>query len=130
MINKDLSIVLCGAAGQGVQTVENILVRLLKRAGFFVFATKEYMSRVRGGSNSTEIRISSEAVSAPVNRIDLLLPFHQDALTHLKGRITTGTKVIGDRKNICSDCPAEVTQFLDVPLAEMADTVGGKLFSP
>jgi 2-oxoglutarate ferredoxin oxidoreductase subunit alpha len=125
---KDISIVLCGAAGQGVQTVENILVRLLKRSGFFVFATKEYMSRVRGGSNSTEIRISSERVSAPVSRIDILLPFHLDALNHLKSRITPETTVIGDRKNICLDCPAEVTDFCDVPFAELSETIGGRLF--
>lgn len=128
MNKKDISIVLCGAAGQGVQTVENILVRILKRAGYFVFATKEYMSRIRGGSNSTEIRISSEAVAAPVDRIDILLPFHQDALNHLKARITPNTTVIGDRKNICLDCPAEVTDFLDVPFAELSDEIGGKLF--
>lgn len=128
MNRKDISIVLCGAAGQGVRTVENILVRLLKRAGFFVFATKEYMSRVRGGSNSTEIRISSEAVSAPVDRIDILLPFHPDALDHLKARITQETKVIGDRNNICVDCPAEVTAFLDVPFAELSEKIGGTLF--
>jgi 2-oxoglutarate ferredoxin oxidoreductase subunit alpha len=125
---KDVAIVLCGAAGQGVQTVENILVRLLRRAGFHVFATKEYMSRIRGGSNSTEIRISSERVSAPVDRIDILLPFHQDALTHLKARISPETTVIGDRKNICLDCPAEVTEFIDIPFAEISEGIGGKLF--
>ncbi|MGB6867015.1 MAG: 2-oxoacid:acceptor oxidoreductase subunit alpha [Candidatus Aminicenantaceae bacterium] len=128
MNKKDVSIVLCGAAGQGVQTVENILVRLLRRAGFHVFATKEYMSRIRGGSNSTEIRISSERVSAPVDRIDLLLPFHPDALNHLKTRISPETTVIGDRKNICLDCPAEVTEFIDIPFAEIAEEIGGKLF--
>jgi 2-oxoglutarate ferredoxin oxidoreductase subunit alpha len=125
---KDISIVLCGAAGQGVQTVENILVRLLQRAGFFVFATKEYMSRIRGGSNSTEIRVSSERVSAPVDRIDILLPFHKDALTHLKARISPETAVFGDRKNICLDCPAEVTEFIDIPFAELSEDIGGKLY--
>ncbi len=125
---KDVVIVLCGAAGQGVQTVEHILVRLLRQAGFHVFATKEYMSRIRGGINSTEIRISSERVSAPVDRIDILLPFHPDALDHLKARISTETTVIGDRKNICLDCPAEVTDFIDVPFAEIAEDIGGRLF--
>lgn len=31
---KDVSVVLCGQAGQGIQTVERILVRLLKLSGF------------------------------------------------------------------------------------------------
>ncbi len=45
--SSDVSLVLCGAAGQGVQTVEEILVESLKRAGFNVFASREYMSVVR-----------------------------------------------------------------------------------
>ncbi len=44
----DVSIVLCGGAGQGIQTVEQLLTQALKLSGYHVFATKEYMSRVRG----------------------------------------------------------------------------------
>jgi 2-oxoglutarate ferredoxin oxidoreductase subunit alpha len=86
------------------------------------------MSRVRGGSNSIEIRVSSERVSAPVNRIDILLPFHEDALAHLKSRISPETTVIGDRKKICIDCPSEVIDFTDVPFAAISEDIGGKLF--
>ena len=67
----DLSIVLCGEAGQGIQTVEQILTQVLKLSGFNVFATKEYMSRVRGGTNSTEIRISSHRISSFVLAIHI-----------------------------------------------------------
>jgi len=69
---QDISIVLCGEAGQGIQTVEELLTRILKLSGYYVFATKEYMSRVRGGSNSTQIRVSSKPIQAPVARIDVL----------------------------------------------------------
>lgn len=124
----DVSIVLCGQAGQGIQTVEKILVHCLKQSGFHVYATKEYMSRVRGGVNSTEIRISSGRVSAYIDRIDILLPFHQRALFHLAKRITPETTVIGDRQNICTDCPDNIGDFQDIPLAEMADAIGGKIF--
>src|SRR4030042_5521229 len=71
---EDVSIVLCGEAGMGIQTVENVLTRMLKGAGYNVFATKEYMSRVRGGNNSTQIRVSSLPVLAFVNRTDVLVP--------------------------------------------------------
>ena len=120
MKSKDLSIVLCGAAGQGIKTVEHILVHLLKQSGFHVFATKEYMSRIRGGSNSTEIRVSSERVAAPVDRIDILLPFNEGALWHLQKRISAETVTVGDRANICKSCPAEVMTFIDIPLADLA----------
>ncbi|GAH42449.1 unnamed protein product, partial [marine sediment metagenome] len=70
---NDISIVLCGEAGQGIQTVEQLLTKIVKKSGFNVFSTKEYMSRVRGGSNSTQLRISTEPVSAYINRIDILI---------------------------------------------------------
>ena len=84
----DISIVLCGAAGQGIQTVEELLTKSLKKSGFHVFATREYMSRVRGGVNSTTIRISSKAVRAFIDRIDILIPLSEKAVPHLKNRIT------------------------------------------
>ena len=79
----DISIVLGGAAGQGVQTIEALLVQVLKREGYHVFATKEYMSRIRGGSNSTEIRVTNTRRDAFVERIDLLFALDKDVLPHL-----------------------------------------------
>jgi 2-oxoglutarate ferredoxin oxidoreductase subunit alpha len=93
---KDFAIVLCGEAGQGIQTVEQILTRILKQSGYHIFGTKEYMSRVRGGSNSTLIRVSSEPVDAPVDRIDLLVPLDGKAVDHLGERVGKHTIVIGD----------------------------------
>ena len=47
--NSDgISIVLCGQAGQGIQTVEHLLTRIFMLSNYNVFATKEYMSRIRG----------------------------------------------------------------------------------
>jgi len=57
---EDISIVLCGEAGQGIETIEDILTKILKDSRYNIFAVKEYMSRVRGGSNSTEIRVSQK----------------------------------------------------------------------
>src|SRR5512139_979237 len=89
--NEEVSIVLCGEAGQGIQTVEHILTQALKLSGCHVFSTQEYMSRIRGGSNSTLVRVSSHRASAPVDRIDLLIPFSPGALKHVQKKISPGT---------------------------------------
>ena len=93
---RDLSIVLCGEAGQGIQTVEFVLTRVLKRSGYHVYATKEYMSRVRGGYNSTLIRVSSDRVAAYVDRIDLLIPLNKGAYDHVSDRVTEDTAILGE----------------------------------
>ena len=70
---EDVCVVLCGEAGQGIQTVAQILVQVLFRCGYHVYATKEYMSRVRGGSNSTELRIGRKAVEGIRRGSDILI---------------------------------------------------------
>ncbi len=88
--HTDISIVLSGEAGQGIKTVESVLTRILKDQGLNVFSCKEYMSRVRGGLNSTLIRISPGKVDAWVDRIDILLPLCPD-LSRLDHRISSKT---------------------------------------
>ncbi len=71
---KDVAIVVGGQAGQGIQSIEFILTRVLKRSGFHVLATKEYMSRIRGGSNTITLRVADRPVSALKKHINLLMP--------------------------------------------------------
>jgi len=124
----EVSVVLCGEAGQGIQTVEQILARCLKLSGFHVFATKEYMSRVRGGSNSTEIRISSKRVSAYLDRMDLLIPFHKGTLEHVEKRVSPETIVLADRDIIYKDSPLQVGKYIDIPFSKIAADIGGRIY--
>ena len=93
-----ISIVLSGAAGQGIVTVSEIVTIVLKRSGYNVFSTKEYMSRVRGGINSTEIRVSDRRVRAVLNKIDVLVPLNKKAMDHLEHRFSDETVFLGDAK--------------------------------
>jgi 2-oxoglutarate ferredoxin oxidoreductase subunit alpha len=123
---EDVSIVICGEAGQGIQTVESILVQAIKMGGYHVFSSKEYMSRVRGGENSTEIRISSKRLTSYVERIDILLALSDGAIEHLHQRITPETLILGDEKNFKS-----VTEYdtIAIPLFKSAEELGGPIFS-
>ncbi|MGB5910488.1 MAG: 2-oxoacid:acceptor oxidoreductase subunit alpha [Promethearchaeia archaeon] len=125
---EDLAIVLCGAAGQGIQTVEALLTRTLKRSGYYVFTTREYMSRVRGGVNSTAIRISSNPVRAFIDRIDILIPLNEEAIPHLKHRITADTLIIGENKFLNS-LPELVYKKLEIPFLEISKELGGTIYA-
>ena len=127
--NDGLSIVLCGQAGMGVQTVEFLLTRILKLTGYNVFATKEYMSRIRGGINSTEVRVSSEPIRAVLNRIDILVSFDKGAVTHLQKRISSGTLIFADKEALGDDIDKNGYNFIDVPFTQTAIEIGDKIFS-
>jgi 2-oxoglutarate ferredoxin oxidoreductase subunit alpha len=124
--HDEISVVLGGAAGQGIQTIETLLMGVLKHQGYRVFATKEYMSRIRGGSNSTEIRITSGKRGAYVRDIDILLPLDRAALAHLERRITEKTLILGDARLFSE---YKTRRILDVPLAEIARELGNPLFA-
>ncbi|NLZ05030.1 MAG: 2-oxoacid:acceptor oxidoreductase subunit alpha [Phycisphaerae bacterium] len=125
---QDVSIVLCGQAGQGVQTVEHLVTRILKAAGYHVFATKEYMSRVRGGANSTTIRVCGRRVAAPVSRMDILVPLNEGAVAHVAERLSPETVLVGERE-VVGDDDVESHRFLAVPFTQIASDIGGKIYS-
>ena len=60
----DYSIKIGGEAGQGIQTVGDTLTRFFSHIGFHVFTHQDYESRVRGGHNFYQIRISDQPISA------------------------------------------------------------------
>ncbi len=60
----EMNIVIGGEAGQGAFSVELELTEILSRLDTHFFATKHYMSRVRGGHNFHMIRIADHPVHA------------------------------------------------------------------
>ncbi|MFZ2654842.1 MAG: 2-oxoacid:acceptor oxidoreductase subunit alpha [Victivallales bacterium] len=124
----NISILLCGQAGQGIQTVEQLLMKILKTSGYYVFTTKEFMSRVRGGMNSTSIRISGSPVSAPLNRIDILVPLDKGGISHVSCMLTSQTIVLGE-KDICGGEIPEGVSLVDVPFSKIAAETGNKVYS-
>ncbi len=125
-VRSEISIVLGGAAGKGVQTVEGILLSVLKNEGYPVFASKEYMSRVRGGSNSTEIRVASKKPRAYLRSMDICFPFDKAAFEHLKPRITPETTLIfADERIVESGMDYKIVH---VPIVSIASGLGNALF--
>ena len=123
---EDVSIVLCGEAGQGIQTVEAILVQAVKLGGYNVFSSKEYMSRVRGGENSTQIRVSSKRISAYVEKIDILVAISKGAIDHLKERISENTIIMGDEETLKD---VDKPDVIKVPFLKIAKEIGGPIYA-
>jgi 2-oxoglutarate/2-oxoacid ferredoxin oxidoreductase subunit alpha len=124
LFSDDISIVLAGEAGQGIQAIELIITHALKKAGHYIFSTSEFMSRIRGGSNSTEIRVSSRPVAAAVDRIDILVALDKEVFAHLDKRISSNTAIIADRSTAGSD-----RDMIDIPFGALAAEAGGKIYT-
>ncbi|MFH1874456.1 MAG: 2-oxoacid:acceptor oxidoreductase subunit alpha [Pseudomonadota bacterium] len=68
-----LNILIGGEAGQGLVTVGTLLTKALGQRGYAFVVTQGYQSRIRGGHNCFEIRVSDQEVYAPQETIDLLI---------------------------------------------------------
>lgn len=124
-----LSIVLAGEAGQGIQTVEYILTRVLKLAGYNICSSKEFMSRIRGGTNSTEIRVSSKRVLAVTKRIDILVPLSKGAVRHVEERISPNTIILGEKENFQKEYKESRDNVIDIPFSQIASEIGSSIYA-
>jgi 2-oxoglutarate ferredoxin oxidoreductase subunit alpha len=124
------SVVVSGAAGQGIETVAGLLASVLKQSGYNVFVTREFMSRIRGGTNSVQLRISSNGVAAFSNQTNIAIPLEKGALEHLLkySRINKDTIVIGEREILDEAQDIRHDRLVEVSLSDAAKEMGGLIF--
>lgn len=130
-MKSDVSIVLAGAAGQGIETVAGMLASITKNSGYNVFVTREFMSRIRGGTNSLQLRISSVRRAAYVKRTDIAIPLNATAMSHLDkyGRVNKQTIAIGEKEFLDEQLKEKLAAVIEVPFTDIAKDVGGKIYS-
>jgi 2-oxoglutarate ferredoxin oxidoreductase subunit alpha len=127
----EVSIVLAGAAGQGIETVADFMATVLKNAGYHVFATREFMSRIRGGTNSLQLRVSTETRAAYCRRTDIMIPLSETAIPHLEkhSRLSDDTLVIGEDELVGARAKKNPETTAVIRFTEIAKEVGGKIYS-
>jgi 2-oxoglutarate ferredoxin oxidoreductase subunit alpha len=125
--HKDISIVISGAQGQGVTTIERILARTFKSTGYNIFATKEYSREKRSNVNSSQIRVSSERINALVERIDLLVLLNSNVPEHFKKRVTSETVIVCE-KGAVDRSYYNANPVFDFPFLNMAEILGSTSF--
>jgi 2-oxoglutarate ferredoxin oxidoreductase subunit alpha len=85
---------IAGAAGQGVQSSGGGFSQALARGGLHVFGLQEYMSRIRGGMNFYQVRVSEQPLFAHEDAVHILLPLSLEALESYR-RVMANTAALG-----------------------------------
>ncbi len=114
----DTNIRICGEAGQGVQTTGNLLIRALAAGGVHVLGSQSYMSRIRGGANSFDIRVSDRELFSPRASADLVIALTDEALEHFRGGAGAGALIVFDGEG-------DSKGALGLPLTGAAREAGG-----
>ena len=123
----DISIKIAGQAGQGLQSISELLIKVLKTKGMHVFAVQDYMSRIRGGHNFMQIRISDNPIHSMQEHCDILIALDKNSETIHKSEVPEGGSIIYDPHSIQVDSPDK--RYLPIPLYDLSKEVGGVLFS-
>jgi 2-oxoglutarate ferredoxin oxidoreductase subunit alpha len=121
-MNLDLTIKIGGAAGQGLDTIGSVLSKSLLNSGFYVFSTQYYLSRIRGGHNTFQIRISDSELAAMDEGVDILIALDRTSIDRHLGEMSDGV-VIVDRDVVELD--KEHDSIFHVPMLKIAKDVGG-----
>ena len=108
---NDLNLVIAGAAGEGAQTIGEIVARGFLEHGYAVFSHQEYESRIRGGRSSYRIRVSTTMRNAPRHRADLLLALNEDVLFHYRPLLKEGGILLSEQE---SSAPFPQVSFAEI----------------
>jgi 2-oxoglutarate ferredoxin oxidoreductase subunit alpha len=74
----DISIRVCGEAGQGIQSVSSLIARSFVRHDYYVFINQDFASRIRGGHNFDQVRISKIPVQAAADDVHILIALDEE----------------------------------------------------
>lgn len=119
----DYSILIGGAAGQGLETSANILEKILKRSGFYVFTYRDYMSMVRGGHNFTQIRFSDRDVSSFTEQVNIILALNKETVELHKDKLKD------DGNIICGEEIATGVNIISLPIEKIASNINPKVYN-
>jgi 2-oxoglutarate ferredoxin oxidoreductase subunit alpha len=98
----DFTILVGGAAGQGIETVGLLLEKTIKRSGYEVFTYKNYMSMVRGGHNFLQIRFSDRPLYTFTTKVDMIFALTEETVEIHEKNLKDGGIILADDE-LCQD---------------------------
>ncbi len=123
----DFNITIAGSAGQGLQTIANILLKVLARSGYHVFSSQDYMSRIRGGHNFTNIRLSNKPIYSTTVSPQLLIALDQQSVDVHYKHLADPAIIIHDSDTIKVKKSKKI-QGVAIPLAKLSRESGNPAY--
>jgi len=127
MKKNDMTVLIGGDAGQGIQSTGKGFIQSLTKAGLFPFGRQDYRSRIRGGHNFFEIRISEKQVYTHTDGVDLLVALTEESVEkHLDEIVPGGGVLYNENFDIDSGTfEGRDVKAFPVPFTTIATDEGG-----
>lgn len=131
VVSNGMSIVIGGDAGQGVESSGAGFSLALARAGLHVFAMQDYRSRIRGGHNFYQIRVSEQPSFSHSNPVHLLLALTPETAELHLDRLAEGAAVVFPEKFEIDPEPLtkRKVSVCTLPLIRIAEEHGSRVMT-
>jgi 2-oxoglutarate/2-oxoacid ferredoxin oxidoreductase subunit alpha len=127
-MSLDVSILVGGEAGQGIQTIGFVLGKTMVRSGLHVFADQDYESRIRGGHNFFRVRVSDREVKSQDEKLDILVALNKETVDLHRHELKENGVIVLDASAL--QVARDGSEWLDIPLEKLAlETASEKIMS-
>ena len=111
----EYNILIGGEAGQGIDTFADLVSKVLKRSGFYIFTNYDYMSRIRGGHNFIQIRFSDKPVFSLKSKFDIVFALNEETIILHRNNLKNNGIIFVDNEILKND-----SSLYHLPLNEIA----------
>jgi 2-oxoglutarate ferredoxin oxidoreductase subunit alpha len=130
-LTNEMSILIGGSAGQGVESGGAGVAQAFARAGLHVFAMQDFRSRIRGGHNFFQMRLSESPVYShrdPVHLVVALTP--ESVALHMDHIAEGGAVIFADSFKIDEEpLRARGISVDALPLTKIAEQYGDRVMT-
>ena len=127
----DLTVRICGAAGDGIESSGAGFCKAITRGGLYVFGLPDYYSRIRGGHNFYSIRISDQPLYTHTEQVHLLLALTEETIPRHIDQVVSGGAIVYDDKLDIDPNVFEGRDILPValPMSKKAQELAGTVLA-
>lgn len=118
----DISIRIGGEAGQGIQSISTIIAKTFVRQDYYVFVNQDFASRIRGGHNFDQVRISDSQIRAVDNKVHILIALDAETIQQDIDFLSENGILLYDGEAI--DFTSENPNHISVPFSKIASEAG------
>lgn len=128
-VTNDMSILIGGDAGQGVESSGAGFSQGFARGGLQVFAMQDYRSRIRGGHNFYQIRLSGRPMYSHSHSVHLVLALTAETVPlHIDTIAPGGAVIFSEGLDVDEEsCKQRGVHCFPMPLARIAEEHGSRI---
>lgn len=128
---EELTIVIGGEQGEGIESVGEVLTKVLSKNGFSLYGFRNFSSRIKGGHSDFNLRISSgKEIYVNAEKVNILVAFDQASIDLYIDQMDNNSIILYDSKSIKSDSlPISINRVLmiEAPFQKLASEMGSPI---